>query len=169
MTSMLDRKDGQSLLDPEPSLYDQVARLNIFKGLAPAHLRTLTECARRTTFDPASLVFQEGDPANRFYAVLKGSVALMTANEDGAYVQVQTVGPGEDLGWSWLFPPYNWHFTARAIEPTEAIFFYGTRLRSKCDNDLEFGCEITKRVAMVLIENVRSLRKQLIKTAPSGH
>lgn len=149
----------------EPPLYDQVAKLNMFKDLAPDHLRTLTECARRTRFEPTQLIFQEGDPANRFYVILKGSVALMAANKDGAFVQVQTVGPGEDLGWSWLFPPYYWHFTARATEPTEAIFFYGTRLRARCDADRDFGYEITKRVSMVLIANVQSLRRQLTNGA----
>ena len=39
--------------------------------------------------------------------------------------------------WFWLFPPYYWHFDARAVEQTEASFFnkplheqpYGLRLR----------------------------------------
>ena len=29
---------------------------------------------------------------------------------------VQTIGPGDALGWSWLFAPHRWHFTARAVE-----------------------------------------------------
>ena len=32
---------------------------------------------------------------------------------------VQAVNAGEALGWSWLFPPYRWHFSGRAIQPTE--------------------------------------------------
>ena len=46
---------------------------------------------------------------------------------------IETIGAGDLLGWSWMFPPYVWHFTARAIEPTTAIFFYGSILREYCE------------------------------------
>ena len=30
-------------------------------------------------------------------------------------VKIDEVGPSDLLGWSWIFPPYVWHFDARAI------------------------------------------------------
>ena len=70
------------------------------------------------------------------------------------------------LGWSWLFPPYYWHFDARALEPTTAIFFYGTRLREQCEQDHDFGYEIMKRMTQVVIQRLQATRKQLLKARP---
>jgi CRP/FNR family transcriptional regulator, cyclic AMP receptor protein len=73
--------------------------------------------------------------------------------------------PGDDLGWSWLFPPYYMIFSSRAIEPTRAIFFYGTRLRHQCDEDPVLGYEIMKRVANAMLESLNATRRELLKRA----
>ena len=39
------------------------------------------------------------------------------------------------IGWSWLFPPYVWHFDAQAITDVRATVFDGACLRGKCDDD----------------------------------
>ena len=72
---------------------------------------------------------------------------------------------GEVCGWSWLFPPYHWHFDARAVEPTEAIFFYGTRLREQCENDHDLGYELMKRMASVIIRRLQTTRRHLLAWA----
>ena len=69
------------------------------------------------------------------------------------------------LGWSWLFPPYYWHFDARAVEDTEAVFIYGTPLREECESDPELGYEILKRVALVMMKRLQATRRQLVVTA----
>jgi CRP-like cAMP-binding protein len=75
---------------------------------------------------------------------------------------IQTIGPGDVLGWSWLFPPYYWNFDARALEPTTAIFFYGTRLRDECEQDKALGYELMKRMTAVAIQRLQATRRQLL-------
>jgi hypothetical protein len=48
---------------------------------------------------------------------------------------VQALGPGEVLGWSWLLPPYEWHYSARAAEPTDVVALDGKALRARCEAD----------------------------------
>jgi CRP/FNR family transcriptional regulator, cyclic AMP receptor protein len=132
-------------------------------GLAPAHLRLLADSAIRTQYQPEDFIFHEGEPANRFYLIERGRVSLESHLRDEAPVEVQTIGPGEVLGWSWLFPPCHWNFDARAVEPTTAIFFYGTRLRERCDADHEFGYEMLKRMTQVVIHRLQFTRKQLLE------
>lgn len=163
MNAILDKPTAVTSRDAaRQSLCDQIANLPLFKGLSPAYVEVLADAAMPIRFDAGELIFQEDFPANRFYVILRGSVVLTVTTDEGGVVPIQTVGPGEDLGWSWLFAPYYAHFTARAMESTEAIFFYGTRLRERCERDRDFGYEITKRVAMVLIDNVKALQKELI-------
>jgi CRP/FNR family transcriptional regulator, cyclic AMP receptor protein len=102
--------------------------------------------------------------ANRFYLICSGKVELQVANDfDHQPVVVETIGAGSVLGWSWLFPPYCWHFDACAITPVKAIFFYGTRLREECETNHELGHELMKRVSAVVIERLQAARGRLVE------
>src|SRR6058998_3978668 len=119
-----------------------IAAHPFLKDLDPHQQRLLTDCAMEKSFEAGELIFREGDPANRFYLIQEGKVALESEKAGQKPVLIQTLGVGEVLGWSWLFPPYYWHFNARALEPTKAIFFYGTRLREQSEEDPVLGYEL---------------------------
>lgn len=133
-----------------------------FQGMTGSHLKTLADCAMPTEFTKDQVIFRENDLANRFYLIEKGKVALEFRNEAGKLVFVETVGAGDALGWSWLFPPYMWHFTARALEKTTAVFFYGTRLREACEEDHDFGYEVIRRMAQVAIRRLETTRRHVL-------
>ena len=141
-----------------------IAEHPFLRGLKPEHLRLLADSAMRMHYGAGELIFREGDLANRFYLIEHGRVSLESHRRDEAPVAVQVIGPGEVLGWSWLFPPYYWHFDARALEPTTTIFFYGTRLREHCEKDHAFGYEMIKRMTHVVIHRLQATRKQLLST-----
>jgi CRP/FNR family transcriptional regulator, cyclic AMP receptor protein len=117
-------------------------------------------------FDPGELIFREGDPANRFFLILRGKVLLESVTRDHGVLPVQTVEAGEVLGWSWLFPPYYWHFDARAAEATETVFFYGTPLRDECEADHDLGYELVKRMADIMLKRLQATRRQLLDLKP---
>jgi CRP-like cAMP-binding protein len=75
---------------------------------------------------------------------------------------MQTLGPGEVLGWSWLYPPFSWLFTARTLTPVTAIFFYGSRLRERCEADHELGYELMKRTAETAVKRLQVTRERLL-------
>ncbi|PWU11600.1 MAG: Crp/Fnr family transcriptional regulator [Verrucomicrobia bacterium] len=133
------------------------------EDMSPHQLRLLSDCAIPEHFGANEIIFREGDPANRFYLLQKGQVALESYVPDKGRVCVETIGAGEVLGWSWLFPPYLWHFDARAIEPTDAVFIYGIPLRDECELDHELGYELTKRMAAVMMRRLQRSRRQLLE------
>jgi len=116
-----------------------------------------------TGFDAGQLIFREGEIANRFYLILAGQVQLEAEAADRPGVLVEYVGAGDILGWSWLFPPYTWNFTARTVEPVRAIFFYGTWLRDRCEAEPAFGFDLMKRTAAVAIRRLQATRRQLVR------
>ena len=79
-------------------------------------------------------------------------------------LQIQTLGAGDDLGWSWLFPPYLLNVSARALMPTRTIFFYGTRLREQSEQDNAFGYQLMQRVAAVLVQRLQATQKRLTES-----
>lgn len=140
-----------------------VARHPFLRGLNQKHWEALAACAMRIHFEPGDLIFRQGDPANRFYLLIKGKVAVEAEGKQGELrTLVQTVGGGEVLGWSWIFPPFYMHYDARAVEPTDAMFLYGTRLREMCEDDQDLGYEMLKRIARVVIDRLVSVEGQLV-------
>lgn len=147
-------------LDP---LIERVAAHPFLAGMKPDHVRVLAENSMLVQYESGEIVFRRGEPANRFYLIESGRVSLELLRDNQPTVAVQTISPGEVLGWSWLFEPYYWQFDARALEPTSAIFFYGTRLREQCEQDHDLGYELMKRMSAVVIERLQATRKQLLK------
>lgn len=132
-----------------------------FKDIKPEHLQILVGCASNVRFDPDRFIFREGDEANRFYIIREGSVAIELATPTGI-VTIQTLQENEVLGWSWLFPPYRWHFDARANGPTLALALDGKCLREKCEHDPSLGYELMKRFARIVIDRLQATRLQLL-------
>lgn len=143
------------------TLYDIVAEQTFFRGLSTEHLHQLADNAMQTWFEAGELIFRDGDVANRFYLIVEGKVTLESSVSNGQTVLLQTLGPGDLLGWSRLFSPYAWRVQARAVEPTEAIFLYGTRLLSACEADHDLGCEMFKRISEVMMHRLQSTRGKL--------
>ena len=144
------------------SRYTLIAQQPFFKGLNAHQLQLLSDSAMEMQFVAGQMLFEEGSPANRFFLVLEGKVALESEAKEHGTIRICTLGPGDDLGWSWLFPPYYLHFSARALEPTRTIFFYGTRLREQCEQDHELGYQLMKRVAEAAVQNLHSMQQRLM-------
>jgi CRP/FNR family cyclic AMP-dependent transcriptional regulator len=147
-----------------PPLAEAIAAHRFVHGMKREHQKMLADSAMFKRFEKDELIFKEGDPANRFYLICRGKVALESTRNAESTPLVQYDGEDEVLGWSWLFPPYYWHFGARAAEPTAAIFFYGTRLREQCEEDPAFGYDLMKRVAGVVIKRLQVTRVQLLES-----
>jgi len=149
-----------------PSVLEKaVAQHPFVRGMTGAHLRLLADCAMFTRFDAGQMIFHEGEIANRFYLIEKGKVTIETRGGEGEMIVVQTLGPGEVLGWSWLYAPYYWHFSACAAEATQAIFFYGTRLRERCEEDREFGFQLMRRVTAILMQRLQVTVQETVRLA----
>lgn len=144
------------------SLSTRVALHPFLAGMNSEQLALLTDCATSVHFEKGQIVFREGEMANRFYLIETGKVALESSERLDSPVIIGTIGPGDLLGWSWMFPPYTWQFTARAVEPTAAIFFYGTILREYCEKDHSLGYELLKRMSVVMIKRLQAARKTMV-------
>jgi CRP/FNR family cyclic AMP-dependent transcriptional regulator len=162
LESKLPTKPEKDVFIPQ-NLYALVAEQAFFKGLTPHQLQLLADSAMEQRFKAGECIYREGDPANRFYVILEGKVAIETEDGNGHMIGVQTLGPGEDIGWSWLFAPYYLHFTSRALTPVKAIFFYGTRLREECEADHDLGFELMKRIAGVMAASLEATRRKMVE------
>jgi len=146
----------------EKDIKDLLSEHEFFRGMAPAALELIAGCGKNVKVDEGRYLGREGEKADTFFAVRHGRVSIEVHSPERGGVIIQTLGPGEILGWSWIFPPYRWLFDARAVEVTRAVSFDGACLRKKCDADPAFGYELMKRFAVVIARRLEATRLQLL-------
>jgi CRP/FNR family cyclic AMP-dependent transcriptional regulator len=133
-----------------------------FAGLDEEFRRLVCGCARNVRFEAGQFLFREGEPANEFYLLRHGRVALEIAAPGRGAMTFLTLSEGEIVGVSWLIPPYRWTNDARALELTRAVGMDATCLRRKCEADHDLGYEMMKRFVPVLVQRLQATRLQVL-------
>jgi len=134
-------------------------------GMTHDHLAVLAGAAADVTFPARHRLFEDGGNATRFWLIQSGYVALDLLVPGQGRMKIETIGMGELLGWSWLFPPYRWAFGAVAASPVEAFEFDGRAVRARCADDPELGYELTRRLAHVVARRLQATRVRLISAS----
>ena len=142
--------------------HDLLAAQPFLDGLSDHQLERLSYWSNRAMFHAGNRVFREGGHADRFWLISRGKVNLDTHIPGRGDVVVETLGPGAVLGWSWLFPPYRWHFGAVAVENTFTVSLDGAGLRRVCDQDPILGYELTSRFMRVVVDRLQATRLRLL-------
>jgi CRP-like cAMP-binding protein len=140
----------------------------LFRDMTPEALDLLSGCASNVRFADREMLFREGENADVFYVIRHGRVALETFVPARGPVTIETIDPGEVVGWSWLFAPYRWHFDARALGLVRATRFDAACLRAKCEQDPAFGYDLILRFTQVLIERLQWTRLRLLDVYGDG-
>jgi CRP-like cAMP-binding protein len=151
-------KDLSAILHTHPFISD----------LDEKYMQTLIGCASNVLFKEGEYLFREGEAATKLYLIRTGRVALELHAGERGNMRVQTIGPGEILGWSWLIYPYRWHFDACAVDEVRAFALDGKCLRTKCERDRDFGYEMLKRLAQVLESRLSATRLQILDMYGKG-
>jgi CRP-like cAMP-binding protein len=144
------------------NLTDILRQHPFLAGLSEDHMQVLVGCASNVRFAEGAPLIHEGEIANKFYLVRAGRIALETDVNARGKIRIQTVGPGDVLGWSWLISPFRWHFNALAVADVRAVALDGECLRKKCEDDHDFGYEMLSRFSRVMERRLEATRVQLL-------
>ena len=142
-----------------------IERHPFFRKIKRDYIAVIASGAFEMEFKSGEFLIHEEEPANRFYLIEKGKIAVEAYEHGPISVEVEELGPGDVLGWSWFFPPFTWHLRARAIEPTKVIVINAAHLLTTAEKDQAFGYEIMKRVAQIIIHRLQALSRQLVAQA----
>lgn len=141
----------------------------ILAALSAEYRARLLALGRPVGLPAATTVFEEDRPAERFWILRTGRVALDFHIPGSGFAVVETLGPGELLGWSWLLEPYRWQLGARTCESVDAWEFDAAAVREAIERDPRFGLEVTTRVAVTIGQRLRACRARLLDMyAPPG-
>ena len=137
------------------------------RSMSRDQLDVLAEAACDVMFPAKHRLFEDGGYATRFWLILSGHVSLDLHVPGEGPVVIETIGMGELLGWSWLFPPFKWAFGAVAATRVEAFEFDASAVREACTADPGLGYELNQRITRVLAKRLQATRIRLISR--SGH
>ena len=140
-----------------------LASHRFFKAFDRSLRRVLCKYASERQFDRGDVIFTQDEVAVSFFLILEGEIEVQIPSIYGPPIVVQTLGPNEVLGWSWLFPPYKWNFEARAAEDSTVLEFSGDALRTQCEEDPKMGYEFMKQFASLMAERLQAARMRVME------
>lgn len=133
-----------------------------FDGLDDSFIKFLASSARVLQVKKGGALFHQGEHADKFYLLRSGQVSVQVPALMGPALEMQTVGEDQLLGWSWLIPPYQWNFLARAAEDSDLLEFDGSAILAYCEEDSKFGYELLKRFAALMSERLNAARQKMM-------
>ncbi|MEU0675916.1 cyclic nucleotide-binding domain-containing protein [Streptomyces sp. NPDC006172] len=135
----------------------------LLTALPPPQRRRLMTLAREVSFPEDSRIFEAGGRADRFWVIRSGAVSLDQQVTTVQRVVVASLGAGDLLGWSWLFPPYHWDFGAEAFSPVRAYEFQAQPVLKLCEEDPALGLSLVRIVAEILAHRLETTRVKLLE------
>jgi CRP/FNR family transcriptional regulator, cyclic AMP receptor protein len=143
------------------SIEEELAVARMFRNLSPEQLKAVAELGEEVEFADGRALMIEGDPADAFFLIRDGFVALEMQAPAGT-ITIETLHNGDPVGWSWLFEPYLTHFDARSRGTTRAIKFDAAALRRRSAEDAQLGYELMRSFTSVIVERLHATRLQLL-------
>jgi CRP-like cAMP-binding protein len=132
------------------------------RGLTAQQAARLAEVATAIAVPAGHRFFHEGGQATRFWLIRTGQVALDLQVPGRPRLIVETLGPGDELGLSWLSESMQWQLGAAAQVPTTAFELDGPAVRGLCERDCELGWELARRMLTVASGRLQAARIRLV-------
>jgi CRP-like cAMP-binding protein len=134
----------------------------LFAGLAPAATAAVVSCSEPFSAAAGDELAHDGDEAGEFFVLLRGRIALQLHAGNRGDLVIETLGPYEVVGWSWLFAPHAWRFDVVALDDVEGVRVDGKRLRARMEADHELGFAVLRRFADVVVDRLQHARLRLL-------
>jgi CRP/FNR family cyclic AMP-dependent transcriptional regulator len=134
-----------------------------FKELETGCLDFLGACASFADYESESFIFSARDPADNFYLILEGKVALQMFSHEKGEIILEERNIGDIIGWSWLKPPYKWQFDAFTVKKTRVLVFDAGKIKKQMETDLAFGYNILKIFFNIVIDRMQATRHRLLE------
>lgn len=122
--------------------------VKFFKGLPEEDVASLLKNAVVIEEEKGSLLFSQGDPANRFYVLLEGRVKLFTANEDGEESIVEIFNPVCSFAEAAMFASGRFPVNCETVMKTRLVRIDGEPFMRSLKETPRIGQMILKKISM---------------------
>ncbi len=142
-----------------------IKQRDIFWNMNRECIRAILEKGKKQTFARNDILFSEGDPADRFYSLVKGCVRLnIGGNARTVYIVSHA---GEAFGWSSLISRDAFTATAVVSAPSTLMVFDSNSLLEVLamypEDGMVFFRQLARTLATRLIQSYEMISGSLTK------
>ncbi|GAA2564961.1 cyclic nucleotide-binding domain-containing protein [Winogradskya consettensis] len=148
---------------PSLSVFDLLAMHDFVADLPATWLHRLAGAGRPVYFAAGHRLCREDAPAEQFWLIHSGAVAIDFSVPGRGDIVVERVGAGAPVGWSWMRPPFRWRFGAIVAEDVRALEFDAARVQNLIAEDADLGRELTGRMLDIVTDRLQHARHRLIE------
>jgi CRP-like cAMP-binding protein len=148
--------------------YPRLDTIPLFKGLTNEDLDLLAKSLELESFPDETLIFNQGDPADKLYILVSGKVSIRFKPEDGEILTVTEVEKGGVFGWSSALGRRSYTSCAVCLADSQSLCIHGDELRRLCSTHPETGVVILERLAEVIAERLTNTHKHVIEMLRQG-
>jgi CRP-like cAMP-binding protein len=135
-----------------------IRRYPYFSGLSIDRINLLAKIAEEIESEQGQYFHQEDDDIRKVYIIIEGEVTLLTTlPQQGKEIVINTLGTGDVFGWTSLLPPYTAGASAKSGTNCKLIEFDAGDLRTKFEDDYEFGYLMMIKIAQIIRERLDSI------------
>ncbi len=147
---------------------EKYSALAFFNGLTAADIRLLAPYFAPKTWVAGTVVFEQGEFAERLYLVVSGEVTIRYKPDDGPEMTVTRVQSGGIFGWSAAMG--NPVYTSKAVctLDSEVLHISGMDLRALCEKHPELGCIILDRLSSIMTERKQNRQVRVNSMLANG-
>jgi CRP/FNR family transcriptional regulator, cyclic AMP receptor protein len=151
----------------EAEIVELLGRVPVFSTLERDDLERIAGLAVPRTFEPAQIVFREGDASDTCYIVRSGRARAVRAHPDGRTITLATFGPGDIFGELAMFEDERRSATVEAVQLTSAVAVLGPDMRRLMAEHPEISIRLVVALGRRLRETNERLAKQSFQTVQS--
>lgn len=137
-------------------------RSGLLQALSNTEVSLFESAATQIRLSAGEVLFEVEGSADAFYIVVEGRIGLELTTPGKEPIVIQTLGSGDLVGVSWMFPPHRWNWRARALVDSELAAVDAGVIRSEMEKDRDLALEVLSVVAGVVADRLHRTRVQLL-------
>jgi CRP-like cAMP-binding protein len=137
--------------------------IELFAGLTDGMLDKLAPLMQAESFGERDIIYEAGNPADRFYSLKRGKVLLETELAPAVIISLGSIKPGYSFGWSALRQQASYATYAVCAEPCDAYALPGVKLIEILDADHTMGYLVMQKAARILENRLERRSGQFLR------
>lgn len=142
-------------------LPEEIEAIAFLQNLGEPYANQVASMMQLQEYAAGGVIFREGHESANIYFVLQGKVRLSINLGPHKSMTVQTLGPGELLGWSPVLGQKHMTATASAIQRCRLAALSVSQLMGLCEQDRHFGITFLRQLAISISERLAATRRRL--------
>lgn len=134
----------------------------LFSVLDKRELKTVASLMYERGFEKGEFMFETGQPGAAMFVILDGEVKIVREANDGALVELATLGKGDFLGELALLDSSPRSASALANERTKAMAIFREDLNKLLDTHPVLGGKVMKELAITIGKRLKATNDLLM-------